>query len=215
VADRTAQRMTELIRPLLVTPGTKVTLPDDFDPGYKADFLHKKDGARLLRRLPAQAIQKGVWRRRYREINDWERYLSDNGFRVVKLFLNLSKEEQRTRFLKRLNRPDKTWKFSPSDIAERQYWDDYQRAYAKMLSNTSTPWAPWYVIPADHKWFARICVSAVIARTLVEIDPRYPQLSSAAQRELAAAKKALEAETPPPAASDPFQPGHGSPPHGD
>ena len=144
-------------------------------------------------RLPPEAMAKGVWRRRFREINDWERHLSGNGFKIVKLMLNLSREEQRLRFLKRLDRPDKNWKFSASDIAERQYWDGYQRAYSKMLSHTSTPWAPWYVIPADHKWFARICVSAIIAQALMDINPQYPQLSGAAKRELAAARKTLEA----------------------
>ena len=106
-------------------------------------------------RLPAEAKGKGIWERRYREINDWERYLTDNGFKVVKLFLNLSKEEQRTRFLKRIDLPEKNWKFSAADVRERGRWDDYQKAFSEMLSATSTSWAPWYVIPADRKWFAR------------------------------------------------------------
>ena len=156
-------------------------------------------------RLPAVGKGKGVWRRRYREINDWERYLSDNGFRIVKLFLNLSKEEQRTRFLKRLDLPEKNWKFSANDIKERQYWDDYQLAFSEMLSHTSTPWAPWYVIPADHKWFARICVSAIIAKALVDIDPHYPEVSRGARHDLAAARKELEAEAPRGAPIDPFK----------
>jgi len=147
-------------------------------------------------RLPSSAKDDGVWRRRYREINDWERYLSDNGFRIVKILLNISKEEQRQRFLKRLDRPDKNWKFSSADVTERGYWDDYQRAFSEMLSHTSTSWAPWYVVPADHKWFARICASAVIANALIELDPRYPEVSKSARRELAEARKALEAEAP-------------------
>jgi polyphosphate kinase 2 (PPK2 family) len=147
-------------------------------------------------RLPSSAKDDGVWRRRYREINDWERYLSDNGFRIVKILLNISKEEQRLRFLKRLDRPDKNWKFSSADVTERGYWDDYQRAFSEMLSHTSTSWAPWYVIPADHKWFARICASAIIANALIELDPRYPEVSKSARRELGEARKALEAEAP-------------------
>lgn len=145
-------------------------------------------------RLPSTAKDDGVWHRRYREINDWERYLSDNGFRIVKMLLNISKEEQRLRFLKRLDRPDKNWKFSAADVAERGHWDDYQRAFSEMLSHTSTSWAPWYVIPADHKWFARICASAVIVNALVELDPRYPRVSNL--RELAEARQALEEEAP-------------------
>ena len=107
-------------------------------------------------RLPREGKDRDVWARRYREINDWERYLVDNGIRVVKMFLNLSREEQRTRFLKRIDRPEKNWKFSAADVRERRYWDDYQQAYSDMLSHTSTEWAPWYVLPADHKWFTRI-----------------------------------------------------------
>src|SRR6266576_2386456 len=121
-------------------------------------------------RLPAGAKRKGIWERRYREINDWERYLTDNGFTLVKLFLNLSKEEQRTRFLKRIDLPEKNWKFSAADVRERARWDDYQKAFSEMLSATSTPWAPWYVIPADRKWFARVCAAAAIVHTLMEID---------------------------------------------
>ena len=100
-------------------------------------------------KLPEAAKGQGVWDRRYREINDWERYLTDNGFKLVKLMLNLSKEEQRARFLKRIDLPEKNWKFSAADARERQYWDDYQKAFSEMLSATSTEWAPWYVIPAD------------------------------------------------------------------
>lgn len=107
-------------------------------------------------RLPKDATGKGLWERRYREINECEHYLTENGITVVKMFLNISKEEQRTRFLRRLDLPDHTWKFSAADVRERRYWDDYQQAISEMLSNTSTEWAPWYVIPADHKWYARL-----------------------------------------------------------
>ncbi len=124
---------------------------------------------------PARARGRDVWKKRYRDINDWERYLTDNGFTIVKLLLNLSKEEQRARFLRRIDLPDHNWKFSAADVSERSYWDDYQKAFSEMLSTTSTEWAPWYVIPADHKWFARICASAVIADALIKIDPQLPQ----------------------------------------
>jgi PPK2 family polyphosphate:nucleotide phosphotransferase len=129
-------------------------------------------------KLPKAAKKGDVWKRRYREINDWERYLSDNGFRIVKLFLNVSKEEQRARLLRRIDLPDHNWKFSPADVAERERWDEYQQAFSEVLSHTSTEWAPWYVIPADRKWFARIGAGAVLVHTLREIDPRYPRSAS-------------------------------------
>jgi PPK2 family polyphosphate:nucleotide phosphotransferase len=288
-----------LVEPLLVRPGSKVSLPADFDPGLRFG-VHKKDGERLLRhgvellaeyqdrlaaqdtysvlvvlqaidaagkdstirhvmsgvnpqgvqvtsfkvpsgeelshdylwrharalpprgqigifnrshyeevvtvrvhpenlhreKLPPAASGHGIWQRRYREINDWERYLTDNGIRLVKLFLNVSKQEQRLRFLKRIDRPEKNWKFSASDARERQHWDDYQQAYAEMLTHTSTEWAPWHVLPADHKWFTRICAAAVIAQTLIEIDPRYPVPDAAARQDLLRVRAELEAEAP-------------------
>jgi PPK2 family polyphosphate:nucleotide phosphotransferase len=308
MADHRAERLEELVRPLRVKPGSKVDLAKDFDPGYKAGFLKKKDGVELLqagvelladyqqrlaaqdtygvlmclqaldaggkdgtirhvmsgvnpqgvhvtsfkapsagelghdylwrhaRALPARgeigifnrshyeevlvvrvhpeildremlpeaAKGEGIWERRYREINDWERYLTDNGFRLVKLLLNLSREEQRIRFLKRIDLPEKNWKFSAADARERRYWDDYQKAFSEMLSATSTEWAPWYVIPADHKWFARICAAAVLVRALVEIDPQYPAVSADQRAELLTVKAELEAEAPRGADADPF-----------
>ena len=308
MADKRAKRIAELIKPLRVKPGSKVNLAKDFDPGYKAGFLKKKDGKDLLKtgialladyqqrlaaqdtygvlmclqaldaggkdgtirhvmsgvnpqgvqvsgfkvpspeeldhdflwryacrlpergqigifnrshyeevlvvrvhpenldrqKLPKAAKGNDVWDRRYREINDWERYLSDNGFKVVKLFLNLSKEEQRTRFFKRLDLPEKNWKFSAADVRERQRWDEYQKAFSQMLSATSTDWAPWYVIPADHKWFARICAGAVLAHTLIGIDPQYPEVSDDARSDLLTVKRELEAEAPEGAPADPY-----------
>ncbi len=308
MADVNAKRIATLIEPLRVEPGSKVNLAKDFDPGYKAEFLKKKDGVGVLKtgvalladyqarlaaqdtrgvlvclqaldaggkdgtirhvmsgvnpqgvrvtgfkvpsaeeldhdylwryarnlprrgeigifnrshyeevlvvrvhpenldrqKLPPKAKGKSVWDRRYREINDWERYLSDNGFTVVKLFLNLSKEEQRIRFLKRIDRSEKNWKFSAADVRERGHWDAYQRAFSQMLSATSTPWSPWYVIPADHKWFARICVSAILAHTLIELDPRYPTVSAARRQDLQVVRAELEAEAPKGAAPDPY-----------
>jgi PPK2 family polyphosphate:nucleotide phosphotransferase len=155
-------------------------------------------------KLPDGARDDGVWQRRYREINDWERYLTENGFRVVKMFLNLSEEEQRTRFFKRLDLPEKNWKFSAADIRERQRWDDYQEAFSEMLSATSTSWAPWYVIPADHKWFARICAAAVLTHALIDIDPRYPEVSAERREQLLLVKGELEAQAPKGAPADPF-----------
>jgi PPK2 family polyphosphate:nucleotide phosphotransferase len=154
-------------------------------------------------KLPPESRTRNIWACRYREINDWEHYLADNGIRVVKMFLHLSREEQRTRFLRRIDRPEKNWKFSASDVHERQYWDKYQQAYSAMLSQTSTEWAPWYVLPADHKWFTRVCAAAVIAHTLIDIDPQYPAPDPAARQELEQAKRELEAEAPPGASRDP------------
>ncbi|TCC48968.1 polyphosphate kinase 2 family protein [Kribbella capetownensis] len=148
--------------------------------------------------------RRGLWKRRYREINEWEQTLTGNGIKIVKLFLNLSKEEQRSRFLRRIDLPDKNWKFSAADIRERDYWDDYQRAFSTMLSRTSTAWAPWYVIPADRKWYARIAAGAVIANTLIEIDPRYPTVGKKAREALQEIRRDLEAQAPAGAAADPF-----------
>jgi len=159
----------------------------------------------LRQKLPAATRKHHVWRRRYESINDWERYLSDNGFRIVKIFLNLSREEQRVRFLRRIDLPDHNWKFSSHDVEERQSWDDYQAAFSEMFSKTSTAWAPWYVIPADRKWFARIAAAAVIANALIEIDPQYPRLGDQALHDLENAKLQLELEAPSGAAADPFE----------
>ena len=133
-------------------------------------------------KLPEAAKKGDVWKRRYRSINDWERHLTENGFRVVKLCLNLSKEEQRRRLLRRIDLPDHNWKFSEADIRERQLWDRYQEAFSEMLTHTSTEWAPWHVIPADHKWFARTAAAAVLVNALVEIDPRYPSVTKKQRR---------------------------------
>jgi PPK2 family polyphosphate:nucleotide phosphotransferase len=147
-------------------------------------------------RLPNSSMRRDVWKRRYREINDWERYLVENGIRIVKLFLNLSREEQRRRFLERIDTPDKNWKFSAADVREREHWEEYQTAFSEMLSHTSTKWAPWYVIPADHKWFAHIAVGSALVRTLMEIDPHYPEVSARTRRELKQVRAELEAEAP-------------------
>jgi PPK2 family polyphosphate:nucleotide phosphotransferase len=149
----------------------------------------------LAREKLPPAAQHDVWHRRFREINAWERYLVDNGIHVVKLFLNVSREEQRLRFLDRIDQPEKNWKFSMADVKERARWDDYQHAFSEMLTHTSTESAPWYVIPADHKWYAHIAASSVIVDALAEIDPQYPAPTSD-PGELEAARAELEAQAP-------------------
>jgi len=157
-------------------------------------------------RIPDHGKGEDIWKRRYHQINEWERYLDDQGLKVVKIFLNLSKEEQRRRFLRRIDLPDKNWKFSANDVKEREHWDAYQEAFSEMLSATSTRWAPWYVVPADRKWFARICVSAILAHTLMEIDPRYPVVSDEDRQRLLVAKSGLEAQAPDGELPDPMEP---------
>lgn len=136
-------------------------------------------------------ITDKFWKKRYRQINDLERHLTENGTIIIKFFLNVSKEEQEKRFLERLNDESKNWKFSSSDIKEREYWDDYMQAYSDMLTHTSTEDAPWYVIPADNKWFMRYVVGEIICDRLRKIDLHYPIVSDAAKIEIENAKKAL------------------------
>ena len=145
-------------------------------------------------RVPDAARRRDIWNRRYREINDWEHHLVDNGIVVVKVFLNLSRREQAKRFLARIDHPERSWKFSPSDVRERSHWDDYQVAFNQMLSRTSTDWAPWYIVPADHKWFARLATSAVLVQTLATIDPQYPTVDDAARRRMAGVRTELVAD---------------------
>jgi PPK2 family polyphosphate:nucleotide phosphotransferase len=143
-------------------------------------------------RMPSAG--KKIWEQRYREINDWERYLADNGIHIVKVMLNVSRREQAKRFLKRIDHPDKNWKFSPSDVRERRHWDDYQRAFDIMLSQTSTKWAPWYVVPADHKWFSRLATAAILVRALRAIKPQYPAADPAVREQMMQARAELVAE---------------------
>jgi PPK2 family polyphosphate:nucleotide phosphotransferase len=147
--------------------------------------------------LPSDRDDPDIWKQRFKAINAWERYLVDNGIQVVKLFLNLSREEQRRRFLARIDKPQKNWKFTAADVRERAHWNAYQKAYADVLSNTSTEWAPWYVIPADHKWFERIAAAAVIVDALMQIDPQYPKPTPQQKRELEQAQRELLAEAKP------------------
>jgi PPK2 family polyphosphate:nucleotide phosphotransferase len=154
-------------------------------------------------KLPTAVVKGDIWKRRYCEINDWERHLADNGFRMVKLFLNISKEEQRARLLRRIDLPERNWKFSEADVKEREFWERYEQAISDMLSHTSTDWAPWWVIPADRKWFARIAAASVLASVLIEIDPRYPQVGEEQRKLLQAARERLQAQAPKEAARDP------------
>jgi PPK2 family polyphosphate:nucleotide phosphotransferase len=178
-----------------------------FNRSYYEEVLVVRVHPQILagQKLPAKLKDRGVWNRRFREINDWEHYLTDQGFRIVKLFLNLSKEEQRRRFLSRIDEAEKNWKFSANDAKERSYWDDYQKAFSDVLSKTSTEWAPWYVIPADDKPFARVAAAGVLANALIEIDPQYPKVSAEAHEALQAAKLDLEAQAPAGAAPDPIE----------
>jgi PPK2 family polyphosphate:nucleotide phosphotransferase len=152
-------------------------------------------------RLPGPARKRDVWGQRYRDINHWERYLVSNGIHIVKIMLNLSRREQAKRFLKRIDHPEKNWKFSASDVRERRHWDEYQRAFDKMLSRTSARWAPWYVVPADHKWFTRLAAAAVVVQTLRAINPGYPAPDPAAAEQMAQVRAELVADlgSPPPA----------------
>jgi PPK2 family polyphosphate:nucleotide phosphotransferase len=147
-------------------------------------------------KLPKSCKGRDIWKRRYRAINDWERYLTENGIRVVKLFLNLSWEEQRLRFLRRIDLVDHNWKFSTADVRERERWNDYQKAFSEMLTHTSTEWAPWHIIPADRKWFARIGAGAVLVHELMDIDPRFPKVSKEQRAALLEIREMLEAQAP-------------------
>jgi PPK2 family polyphosphate:nucleotide phosphotransferase len=132
-----------------------------------------------------------LWKRRFEEINNFERYITHNGIVVLKFFLNVSRKEQKKRFLKRIEQKEKNWKFSAADIRERQVWDKYMIAYEEIFSHTSTPWAPWFVVPADHKWFTRLCVSQIIVATLKALALKYPKLTKEQLDELEKAKQEL------------------------
>jgi polyphosphate kinase 2 (PPK2 family) len=145
-------------------------------------------------RLPEEAMGEGLWERRFRQINDFERYLVENGIHVLKFFLHLSREEQRRRLLERLDRPEKRWKFSPSDIKERALWDEHVRAYEEAFRRTSTEWAPWHVIPDDGRWFARAAVASAVASKLKSLHDEYPKPSTEEEKEMEDARKTLERE---------------------
>jgi len=141
--------------------------------------------------LPPELVTKGIWKERFQDICSFERYLTRNGIVVRKFFLHVSKGEQKRRFLERLENPEKNWKFSANDIKERAFWGDYMTAYEEMIRNTSSAEAPWYVVPADNKWFTRIVVAAVVIETLDALDLQYPKVSKEKLRDLATAKQML------------------------
>jgi PPK2 family polyphosphate:nucleotide phosphotransferase len=142
-------------------------------------------------KLPPQLITKDIWQQRFSDIRNFETYLANNGIVVCKFFLHLSKKEQKRRFLERLETPEKNWKFSAADLAERGFWDEYQDAYEEMIRHTAAKHAPWFVVPADNKWFTRVVVAAAVIDTLAALDLEYPKVGDDKLKELAAAKRAL------------------------
>jgi PPK2 family polyphosphate:nucleotide phosphotransferase len=167
-----------------------------FNRSYYEEVLVVRVHPEFLERQQLPPKQKGedIWKRRYGEINNFEKYLTDNGIVVLKFFLNVSKEEQKKRFLERIEEPEKNWKFSANDVIERQYWDKYMEAYEEMFNNTSTSWAPWYVIPADQKWFTRLAVVSVINHTIDGLNLAYPSISEEQKAGLLKAKEEMEQE---------------------
>ncbi|NUM53251.1 MAG: polyphosphate kinase 2 family protein [Candidatus Hydrogenedentes bacterium] len=142
-------------------------------------------------RLPPEVVTKHIWKERFADINAMERYLSRNGTVIRKFFLHVSKDEQKRRFLDRLNDPTKNWKFSMKDVQERDHWNGYMRAYEEMIQHTATKHAPWYVVPADHKWFSRVVVSQVIIEALETLNLSFPEVGAAQRKDLEAARKLL------------------------
>ena len=165
-----------------------------FNRSYYEDVLVVKVHPEYLRKLPPGKVNKNFWNARYEDINAFERHLTRNGTVILKFFLNISKGEQRKRFLKRLNRADKHWKFSLSDMKERAYWDDYMKVFEDALSATSTEWAPWYVIPADKKWAARSIVAQIITATIQSLDLEYPEVTPEQTAQFDEARRQLENE---------------------
>ena len=164
-----------------------------FNRSYYEEVLAVRIHRELLeaQRLPPKVVGKKVWDDRFEDIRAFERYLVRNGVVVRKFFLNVSRDEQKRRFLERLDRPEKNWKFSLADVRERGFWKDYMAAYEDAIRETSTPDAPWYVVPADNKWFTRVVVAAVIVETLASLELHYPQLSDEHLERLAEAKRLL------------------------
>jgi PPK2 family polyphosphate:nucleotide phosphotransferase len=167
-----------------------------FNRSYYEEVLVVRVHPELLGRqhLPGSLMTKRIWESRFEDINAVERYMARNGVVIRKFFLHVSREEQRQRFLARLEEPAKMWKFSTADVTQRERWDDYMSAYEDMIRNTSTPHAPWYVVPADHKWFTRLVVAAAIVDALEELALAYPKVDAAKRKELKGVRAALEAE---------------------
>jgi PPK2 family polyphosphate:nucleotide phosphotransferase len=164
-----------------------------FNRSYYEETLIARVHPEILQKqkIPRSLITKSIWKERFEDICAFERYLSRNGVLVRKFFLHVSKEEQKKRFLDRLDTPEKNWKFSASDVSERQRWTDYQRAYEQTIRHTATKESPWYVVPADNKWFTRIVVAAAVIDALDSLRLAYPEVSAAQRQELAAARAAL------------------------
>jgi len=164
-----------------------------FNRSYYEEVLVVRVHPELLnsQKTPPSLVGKDIWKERFEDIHALERHMARSGTVIRKFFLHLSKKEQKTRFLARLNEPEKNWKFSGADIQERKYWDDYQEAYEDMIRHTASEHAPWYVVPADNKWFTRLVVSTVIVETLESLDLAYPKVDGARKKELQAAKKVL------------------------
>ena len=167
-----------------------------FNRSYYEETLVVRVHQNILARqqLPSDLVTKNIWRERFEDINAYERYLARQGVLVRKFFLHVSKDEQRKRFLERLDTPEKHWKFAPADIGERSHFAAYMSAYEDMIRHTSTEWAPWHVIPADRKWFTRLVVSATIIDAIQSLDPRYPEVDPAVRAEFKKVKEQLEAE---------------------
>jgi len=164
-----------------------------FNRSYYEEVLVVRVHEALLdtEQLPKEMRGKGIWEDRYQDINNFEKYLVSNGLVVLKFFLHLSKSEQKKRFLERLEMPEKNWKFSMADVKERGYWKDYQKAYEELIQNTATKQAPWYVIPADNKWFTRLAVAAATIDVLDSLDLQFPEVDKEKKKELAKVRQAL------------------------
>lgn len=164
-----------------------------FNRSYYEEVLVVRVHREILaqQQLPPELVTKRIWKERFEDISALERYLTRNGYLILKFFLHVSKEEQKRRFLERLERPEKNWKFSTADAKERRHWDDYMAAYEDMIRQTATDYAPWYVVPADNKWFTRLVVAAAIEAALEKLDLRYPEVDDRQREELAAARELL------------------------
>jgi len=167
-----------------------------FNRSYYEDVLVVRVHKELLakQKLAPKLLTKRVWKERYEDIASVERYLARNGYLILKFFLNVSRDEQKKRFLERLDEPAKNWKFSPADVKERSYWDDYMKAYADLIRHTAAPHAPWYVVPADNKWFTRLVVAAAIVQGIEQLGLRFPTIDAEVGREFAECRKWLLAE---------------------
>jgi PPK2 family polyphosphate:nucleotide phosphotransferase len=165
-----------------------------FNRSYYEEVLVVRVHPEILQnqKIPRALVGKDIWKERFEQINAFEKYLTRNGTVILKFFLHVSNKEQKKRFLERIDTPEKNWKFSSADVRERGFWKDYMKAYEDVFSNTSTPWAPWHIIPADRKWFTRTAVADVIVRTLSSLDLKYPTLDAEHLKGLKDARKTLE-----------------------